>query len=38
MFSGQTRLDPLDNDRYPDLRWTSLDERFADGHLPGGTL
>ena len=24
MFSGRAKLDPLDNDRYPDLRWTSL--------------
>ena len=37
MFSGQARLSPLDNDRYPDLRWTSVRERFATGHLPGGT-
>lgn len=37
MFSGQARLSPLDNLRYPDLRWTSLHERFAGGHLPGGT-
>lgn len=35
MFSGEARLAPLDNDRYPDLRWTSLRERFAAGHLPG---
>jgi hypothetical protein len=38
MFSGQARLDPSGNDRYPDLRWTSLHERFAGGHLPGGAL
>lgn len=36
MFSGQARLDPLDNDRYPDEQWTTLRDRFADGHLPGG--
>jgi nucleoside-diphosphate-sugar epimerase len=24
MFSGRGQLDPLDNDRYPDLRWTSV--------------
>lgn len=35
MFSGDARLTPLDNDRYPDLRWTSLRERFTSGHLPG---
>ena len=37
MFSGQARLAPLDNDRYPDLHWTSLRARFTAGHLPGGT-
>jgi uncharacterized protein YbjT (DUF2867 family) len=35
MFSGQARLAPLDNDRYPDLHWTSLRARFTAGHLPG---
>ena len=34
MFSGRARLLELDNDRYPDLRWTSLRERFAGGHPP----
>jgi nucleoside-diphosphate-sugar epimerase len=24
MFSGLAKLDPLDNDRYPDVRWTSI--------------
>ena len=24
MFSGLAKLDPLDNDRYPDIRWTSI--------------
>ena len=28
MFSGQAKLDPLDNNRYPGLRWTSV-----AGHL-----
>ncbi len=37
MFSGQARLSPLDNDRYHDVRWTSLRDRFGDGHLPGDT-
>jgi hypothetical protein len=23
MFEGRARLTPLDNDRYPDLRWTT---------------
>lgn len=31
MFSGRGKLHPLDNDRYPDLRWTSVREQFADG-------
>ena len=29
MFSGRGRLEPLDNDRYPDLRWTSVREQLA---------
>lgn len=37
MFSGVVRLTPLDNDRYPDLRWTSLHDRVAGGHLPAVT-
>lgn len=24
MFSGKGKLDPLDNDRYPDVRWTTI--------------
>ena len=32
---GDARLQPLDNDRYPDLRWTTLRDRFSNGHLPG---
>ena len=35
MFSGDARLDPLDNHRYPDLTWTTVRQRFAGGHLPG---
>ena len=23
MFEGRAKLDPLDNDRYPDIRWTT---------------
>ena len=34
MFSGEARLDPLDNDRYPELEWTSLLERLSS-RLPG---
>ncbi|MFD1141742.1 NmrA family NAD(P)-binding protein [Larkinella insperata] len=26
MLSGQPKLDPLDNDRYPHIRWTSVQE------------
>lgn len=37
MFSGIVRLAPLDNDRYPGMRWTSLHDRFTGGHLPGST-
>ncbi|MEJ7687676.1 MAG: NmrA family NAD(P)-binding protein [Luteimonas sp.] len=29
MFSGRGKLDPLDNDRYPDIRWTSVGEHLA---------
>lgn len=35
MFGGSVRLTPLDNDRYPEVRWTSLLDRFTGGHLPG---
>lgn len=26
MFSGQGKLDPLDNDRYPELKWTKIED------------
>ena len=29
MFSGRGKLQPLDNTRYPDLRWTSVREQLA---------
>lgn len=29
MFSGAGKLDPLDNDRYPDLKWTKVGELLA---------
>jgi nucleoside-diphosphate-sugar epimerase len=29
MFSGRGKLEPLDNNRYPDLRWTSIREQLA---------
>ena len=31
MFSGQGKLHPLDNDHYPEVRWTSVREQFAAG-------
>ncbi len=31
MFSGRGKLHPLDNDRYPNLRWTSVREQLAAG-------
>lgn len=34
MFSGRVRLTPLDNDRFPDLTFTSLRQRFSGGPLP----
>jgi hypothetical protein len=29
MFSGQGKLAPLDNDRYSEIKWTSIDELLA---------
>lgn len=29
MFSGRVKLEPLDNDRYPELRWTGVREVLA---------
>ncbi|MBL0747709.1 NmrA family NAD(P)-binding protein [Nocardioides baculatus] len=29
MFSGRVRLGSLDNDRYPDLRFTSVEDKFS---------
>jgi len=29
MFTGRPKLTPLDNDRYPDLRWTTVQELLA---------
>jgi len=26
MFSGKPKLNPLDNDRYPEIKWTSINE------------
>lgn len=35
MFGGAVQLTPLDNDRYPEVRFTSMLDRFSTGHLPG---
>ena len=29
MFSGQGKLEPLDNERYPDVRWTPVRAQLA---------
>lgn len=29
MFSGQAKLEPLDNDRYPDMKWTKVRDILA---------
>jgi len=29
MFSGRGKLEPLDNDRYPGMRWTTVKDAFA---------
>ena len=34
MFTGDVQFQSLDNDRYPELRWTSLLDWFTSGHLP----
>lgn len=34
MFSGKAKVEPVDNGRYPDIRFTTVAERFAKGHLP----
>jgi uncharacterized protein YbjT (DUF2867 family) len=33
MFSGRAKLRPLDNERYPELRWTSVREQLTN-HRP----
>jgi len=32
MFSGQAILDPLDNDRYPRMHWTTVRDVLAEGN------
>jgi len=29
MFDGRAKLEPLDNDRYPGMRWTTVREVLA---------
>jgi hypothetical protein len=29
MFSGKAKLEPLDNDRYPGIRWTTVRDVLA---------
>jgi hypothetical protein len=29
MFSGGAKLDPIDNDRYPNIKWTSVQDVIA---------
>ena len=29
LFTGLSKLNPLDNDRYPAIRWTPVHEVFA---------
>ena len=38
MFEGRAKLAPLDNDRYPDLRWTSVREVLAAHVAEAGAL
>lgn len=35
MFSGDARLQPLDNDRYPHLPWTSVQDQLAHDRSQG---
>ncbi|TEY85107.1 hypothetical protein BOTCAL_0017g00200 [Botryotinia calthae] len=30
IFSGKGKLDPLDNDRYPDLKWTTVEKALTE--------
>lgn len=30
MFSGEGKLDPLDNNRYPDVKWTKIEDFFRE--------
>lgn len=30
MFTGDAKLEPLDNSRYPDLHWTRLPDQLAN--------
>ncbi len=33
MFDGRAKLDPLDNDRYPGIRWTSVRDVLSAGRV-----
>ena len=33
MFTGLPKLEPLDNHRYPGMRWTTVQEVLAKGIL-----
>ena len=35
MYSGDAKLTPLDTHRYPELNFTTVAARFAQGYLPG---
>jgi len=35
MFDGRAKLEPLDNDRYPDLRWTTVREVLSASEVGG---
>lgn len=30
MISGQGKLDPIDNDRYPELRWITVEQALRE--------
>lgn len=34
MYSGDGKLDPLDNDRYPELKWTKVEQFLAQRYKP----
>ena len=34
MFDGRAKLEPLDNDRYPSIRWTTARDVLCRQKLP----